>query len=75
MAEVNAGDLVARLRVDTSEWQRGLATAQQPLTQFGQSIAQTTRQSGATAGLTDHVWSLREVLMFRIPPWPQPQTV
>src|SRR5262245_2072775 len=27
------------------------------------------------AGLTDHVWSLREVLMFRVPPWPQPQTV
>jgi len=24
------------------------------------------------AGLTDHVWSLREVLLFRIPPWPQP---
>jgi transposase-like protein/IS1 family transposase len=24
------------------------------------------------AGLTDHVWSLREVLMFRVPPWPQP---
>jgi hypothetical protein len=27
------------------------------------------------AGLTDHGWSLREVLMFRVPPWPQPQTV
>jgi hypothetical protein len=27
------------------------------------------------AGLTDHVWSLREVLMFRVPPWPQLQTV
>jgi hypothetical protein len=27
------------------------------------------------AGLTDHVWSLQEVLMFRVPPWPQPQTV
>jgi transposase-like protein/IS1 family transposase len=27
------------------------------------------------AGLTDHVWSLREVLMFRVPPRPQPQTV
>ena len=24
------------------------------------------------AGLTDHVWSLREVLRFRVPPWPQP---
>jgi hypothetical protein len=27
------------------------------------------------AGLTDHGWGLREVLMFRVPPWPQPQTV
>jgi len=24
------------------------------------------------AGLTDHVWTLREVLLFRVPPWPQP---
>jgi hypothetical protein len=27
------------------------------------------------AGLTDHVWTLREVLLFRVPPWPQPQAV
>jgi IS1 family transposase len=27
------------------------------------------------AGLTDRVWSLKEVLMFRVPPWPQPQIV
>jgi hypothetical protein len=27
------------------------------------------------AGLTDHVWSLKEVLLFRVPPWPQPQIV
>jgi IS1 family transposase len=25
------------------------------------------------AGLTDHVWTLREMLLFRVPPWPQPQ--
>jgi IS1 family transposase len=24
------------------------------------------------AGLTDHGWTLREVLLFRVPPWPQP---
>ena len=24
------------------------------------------------AGLTDHVWSLRELLLFRVPPWQQP---
>jgi hypothetical protein len=25
------------------------------------------------AGLTDHVWTLREVMLFRVPPWPQLQ--
>ncbi len=25
------------------------------------------------AGLSDHVWSLQEVLLCRVPPWPQPQ--
>ena len=24
-------------------------------------------------GLTDHVWTLREVLLYRVPPWPQPE--
>ena len=27
------------------------------------------------AGLTDHVWSLREVLLYRVPPWPQPASL
>jgi hypothetical protein len=27
------------------------------------------------AGLTDHVWSLKEVLFYRVPPWPQLQIV
>jgi len=27
------------------------------------------------AELTDRVWSLREVLLFRVPPWPQPQAL
>jgi hypothetical protein len=27
------------------------------------------------AGLTDHVWTLREVLLCRVPPWPQPAMV
>ena len=26
-------------------------------------------------GLTDQVWTLREVLLFRVPPWPQPAEV
>ena len=25
------------------------------------------------AGLTDHGWTLKEVLLYRVPPWPQPQ--
>ena len=27
------------------------------------------------AGLTDHIWSLKEVLLYRVPPWPQAQMV
>jgi IS1 family transposase len=27
------------------------------------------------AGLTEHVWSLRELLLYRVPPWPQPAGV
>jgi hypothetical protein len=31
------------------------------------------RTPAMAAGLTDHVWTLREVLLFRVPPWPQAQ--
>jgi transposase-like protein/IS1 family transposase len=31
------------------------------------------RTPAMAAGLTDRVWNLREVLMYRVPPWPQPQ--
>lgn len=27
------------------------------------------------AGLTDHVWSLQEVLLYRVPPWPHPHAL
>ena len=30
------------------------------------------RTPAMAAGLTDHGWTLREVLLFRVPPWPQP---
>src|SRR5262249_47857043 len=33
------------------------------------------RTPAMAAGLTNHVWTLREVLCYRVPPWPQPQTV
>ena len=32
-----------------------------------------SRTPAMAAGLTDHVWSLQEVLLFRVPPWPQSQ--
>jgi hypothetical protein len=25
------------------------------------------------AGLTDHIWTLQEGLLYRVPPWPQAQ--
>jgi IS1 family transposase len=31
------------------------------------------RTPAMAAGLSDRVWSLREVLMYRVPPWPQSQ--
>ena len=31
------------------------------------------RTPAMAAGLTDHVWTLKEVLLWRVPPWPQPQ--
>ena len=33
------------------------------------------RTPAMAAGLTEHAWTLREVLLFRVPPWPQPATV
>ena len=33
------------------------------------------RTPAMAARLTDHVWSLQEVLLYRVPPWLQPQTV
>lgn len=55
----------ASLRLELAEWEaingtRG-AKRWQP------------RTPAMAAGLTDHVWSLRELLLYRVPPWPQPQ--
>jgi len=46
----------------------------QPLPTKGTGSAKQWRPStpAMAAGLTDHVWTLREVLLFRVPPWPQP---
>src|SRR2546425_2765131 len=54
------------------------ASLRQPLLQprptQGHGSAKTwqPRTPAMAAGLTDHAWTLREVLLFRVPPWPQP---
>ena len=49
----------------------------EPIATHGTGSAKVWRPCtpAMAAGVTDHVWTLREVLMFRVPPWPQPQTV
>jgi IS1 family transposase len=49
----------------------------QPLPTHGTGSAKRwqPRTPAMAAGLTDHVWTLREVLLFRVPPWPQPAQV
>ena len=46
----------------------------QPLPTNGTGSAKQWRPCtpAMAAALTDHVWTLREVLLFRVPPWPQP---
>jgi IS1 family transposase len=57
------------------------ASLRQPLAQpeptKGIGSAKTWRPwtPAMAAGLTNHVWTLREVLLFRVPPWPQPAGV
>ena len=57
------------------------ASLRQPLPQSvptnGTGSAKTWRPCtpAMAAGWTDHVWTLKEVLLFRVPPWTQPQTV
>ena len=49
----------------------------QPLPTNGTGSAKQWRPQtpAMAAGLTDRVWTLREVLRFRVPPWPQPAMV
>jgi hypothetical protein len=49
----------------------------QSLPTNGSGSAKTWRPCtpAMAAGLTDHVWTLREVLVFRVPPWPQSQAL
>jgi IS1 family transposase len=45
----------------------------QPTNGRGSAKCWQPRTPAMAAELTDHVWTLREVLLFRLPPWPQPQ--
>jgi hypothetical protein len=49
----------------------------EPLPTNGRGSAKAWRPCtpAMAAGVTDHVWSLREVLLLRVSPWPQAQTV
>jgi hypothetical protein len=49
----------------------------QPAPTNGRGSAQRWRPCtpAMAAGLTDRVWTLREVLRYRVPPWPQPAKV
>ena len=53
------------------------ASLRQPLPTQGHGSAKTWQPQtpAMAAGLTDRVWTLREVLLFRVPPWPQPAGV
>jgi IS1 family transposase len=44
-----------------------------PTTGSGSAKVWRPRTPAMAVGLTDHVWSLKEVLLYRVPPWPQPQ--
>ena len=41
----------------------------------GSAKAWRPRTPAMAAGLTARVWTLREVVLFRVPPWPQPAGV
>src|SRR5438094_2284660 len=49
----------------------------EPMPTQGRGSAKVWRSCtpAMAAGVTDRVWSLKEVLLYRVRPWPQPQTV
>jgi len=47
----------------------------EPTNRRGSATRWQPRTPAMAAGLTDRVWTLREILLFRVPPWPQPQTL
>jgi IS1 family transposase len=57
-----------------ASWRVPLA-APLPTNGTGSARQWQPRTPAMAAGLTDHVWTLREVLLCRVPPWPQPAGV
>jgi transposase-like protein/IS1 family transposase len=47
----------------------------EPTNGTGSAKVWRPRTPAMAVGLTDHVWTLKEVLRYRVPPWPQPQAV
>ncbi len=43
----------------------------EPTSSRGSATRWQLRTPAMAAGLTDRVWTLRELLLFRVPPWPQ----
>src|SRR4029453_14424576 len=50
-------------------------TVTEPINSRGSAARWQLRTPAMAAGVTDHVWTLRELLLFRGPPWPQPAMV
>lgn len=54
-------------------WTAAVLAQPRPTNGTGSAKRSQPRTPAMTAELTDRVWTLREVLLFRVPPWPQLQ--
>jgi IS1 family transposase len=54
---------------------RQLLAQPEPTHATGSAKTWQPQTPAMAAGLTDHVWTLREVLLYRVPPWLQPAGV
>jgi hypothetical protein len=54
---------------------RQLLPVPEPTNGHGSAKLWRPQTPAMATGLTDHVWTLHEVLMFRVPPWSQPHAV
>jgi hypothetical protein len=56
-----------------ASWRQPLPQPQ-PITGTGSATPWRPGMPAIAAGVPNRVWTLREVLLFRVPPWLQPQT-